>query len=165
LFYLQQGKKVYDFNIVNNMKKIVVTSGYFNPLHKGHVRLMQEAKKLGDVLVVIVNNDEQVKIKGSVPFMTEQERLEIIKGLKYPDQVFLSVDKDETVAKSLQEVCKLYTGKVFFAKGGDRNINNLPESERKVCKEFGIEIVNNVGGEKIQSSSWLLKNVAEVKKS
>lgn len=146
------------------MRKIIVTSGYFNPLHKGHVKLMEEAKKLGDVLVVIVNNDEQVKVKGSVPFMAEHERLEIIKGLKYPDEVFLSVDKDGTVSKSLEEICKQHPGKVFFAKGGDRNINNLPESERTVCQKFGIEIVNNVGGKKIQSSSLLLKKVIDLKK-
>jgi cytidyltransferase-like protein len=147
------------------MKKIIVTSGYFNPLHKGHVKLMEEAKKLGDVLVVIVNNDEQVKIKGSVPFMKEQERLEIIKGLKYPDEVFLSVDKDGTVAKSLETISKMYPGKVYFAKGGDRNVNNIPESERRACEKFSIEIINNVGGGKIQSSSWLLKNVSNVKKN
>lgn len=141
------------------MKKIIVTSGYFNPLHKGHVRLMEEAKKMGDFLVVIVNNDEQVKIKGSVPFMAEQERLDIVKGLRYPDEVFLSVDRDGSVAKSLEVISKQYPGKVYFAKGGDRNINNIPESERTICEKFGIEIISNVGGEKVQSSSQLLKNV------
>ena len=146
------------------MKKIIITSGYFNPLHIGHVRLIQEAKKLGDFLVVIVNNDEQVKVKGSVPFMQEQERLEIIKGLKYPDEVFLSIDKDGTVSQSLEAICKKYPGKIYFAKGGDRNISNLPESERTVCEKYGIEIINNVGGEKIQSSSQLLKRVVELKK-
>jgi len=156
---------VYDFYIDNNtMKKIIITSGYFNPLHKGHIKLIQEAKKLGDFLVVIVNNDRQVKIKGSVPFMQEQERVEIIKGLKYPDEVFLSVDQDGSVAKSLEAVSKMHPGKVFFAKGGDRNIGNIPESERKVCEKYGIEIINNVGGEKVQSSSQLLKNVLETKR-
>ena len=75
------------------MKKIVVTSGYFNPLHIGHINLIREAKKLGEFLVVIVNNDEQVKIKGSDPFMPESERMEIIKALKHVDEVFLSIDK------------------------------------------------------------------------
>jgi len=133
-------------------------------LHMGHVKLMEEAKRLGDVLVVIVNNDEQVKIKGSIPFMTEKERLEIVKGLKYSDEVFLSIDKDASVAKSLEMVASLHPGKIFFAKGGDRNINNIPESERRVCEKFGIKVVNNVGGDKVQSSSQLLKNVAELKK-
>lgn len=147
------------------MKKIIITSGYFNPLHIGHARLIREAKKLGDFLVVIVNNDEQVRVKGSIPFMSEQERMEIIKDLKYPDEVFLSVDKDLTVAKSLEEICKNYPGKVYFAKGGDRNIDNIPEAEREVCKKFGIKVVNHVGGEKIQSSSWLLKNLSKIKKA
>jgi len=142
------------------MKKIVVTSGYFNPLHMGHIELMERAKKLGDILIVIVNNDKQVKIKGSIPFMEERERIKIINGLKYPDKVLLSVDKDGSVAKSLEMVANMYAGKIYFAKGGDRNIDNIPESERKVCKKFGIEIINNVG-EKIQSSSWLLKNIIE----
>ena len=140
------------------MKKIIVTSGYFNPLHIGHINLIREAKKLGDVLVVIVNNDEQVRIKGSIPFMLEQERLRIIRELKYPDKVLLSKDRDESVSKSLELVANMYTGKIFFAKGGDRNINNIPESERKVCQKFGIEVINRVGGKKIQSSSWLLKS-------
>ena len=145
------------------MKKIVITSGYFNPLHRGHIELMQRAKKLGDILVVIVNNDEQVKIKGSIPFMSEQERMEIIKGLKYPDEVILSLDKDASVSKSLEHVCKMHPGRVFFAKGGDRNIDNIPEAERVVCKKFNIEVINNVG-KKIQSSSWLLKNVKNIEK-
>lgn len=145
------------------MKKVIVTSGYFNPLHIGHINLIREAKKLGDILVVIVNNDEQVKIKGSVPFMPEQERLKIIRELKYPDKVLLSVDKNESVSKSLEIIANMYPGKIFFAKGGDRNINNIPESEKKVCQKFGIEIINRIGGKKIQSSSWLLKNI--IKKS
>ena len=89
-------------------KKVVITSGYFNPLHIGHINLIREAKKLGDFLVVIVNNDDQVKIKGSVLFMPEQERIEIIKALRYADDVILSVDKDKTVAESLIMVAKKY---------------------------------------------------------
>jgi len=146
------------------MRKIIVTSGYFNPLHMGHIELMERAKKLGDILVVIVNNDEQVRVKGSISFMSEQERMRIIKGLKYPDEVILSVDKDSSVARSLELVCKMYPGKIFFAKGGDRNISNIPESEKIVCEKFGIEVINNVG-EKIQSSSWLLKKIKEMKES
>jgi len=141
------------------MKKVIVTSGYFNPLHIGHINLIREAKKLGDVLVVIVNNDEQVKVKGSIPFMPERERLKIIRELKYPNKVVLSIDKDESVSKSLEMVVNMYSGKIFFAKGGDRNIKNIPESEKKVCQKFGIEIINRVGGKKIQSSSRLLKNI------
>jgi cytidyltransferase-like protein len=146
-------------------KKIIITSGYFNPIHIGHINLIKEAKKLGDVLVVVVNNDEQVKIKGSVPFMPEQERMEIVKALRYADEVVLSVDKDRTVAKSLEFVAKKYKGELFFAKGGDRNVGNIPESEVNICSQYNIKVVNGVGGDKVQSSSWLLKNSAQFKAS
>lgn len=142
-------------------KKVVITSGYFNPAHIGHVNLMRDAKKLGDFLVVIVNSDEQVKIKGSAPFMPEVERVEIVKAIKYVDEVFLSIDKDRTVAESLAAVAKKYPdAELFFAKGGDRNSGNIPENETKSCKDFNITIINDVGGGKVQSSSWLIENVA-----
>ena len=140
-------------------KKIIITSGFFNPIHIGHINLIQEAKKLGDFLVVIVNNDEQVKIKGSIPFMSEQERIEIIKELKHADDVFLAIDKDKSVAKSLEFIAKKYEGDLYFAKGGDRNSSNIPESETKVCQEFNIKIINGVGGGKVQSSSGLLSKI------
>ena len=143
------------------MRKIVITSGYFNPLHIGHINLIREAKKLGDFLVVIVNNDEQVKIKGSVLFMPEQERIEIIKALRYADEVILSVDKDGSVIESLKMVAKKYPGELFFAKGGDRNVDNIPE--KKVCEDFKIKVINGVGGGKVQSSSWLLNNTINSK--
>lgn len=146
-------------------KKIVITSGYFNPIHIGHINLIREAKKLGDFLVVIVNNDEQVKIKGSVPFMPEQERIEIVKALRYADDVVLSIDKDKTVAETLIAIAKKYPGaKLFFAKGGDRNSGNIPENETRACTEFNITVVNGVGGDKIQSSSTLIKNATKSKK-
>ena len=140
------------------MKKVVITSGYFNPLHIGHINLISVAKKLGDILVVIVNNDEQVKLKGSVSFMPEKERLEIMGALKYVDEVFLSIDTDtEWQHNTLNFLAKKYKGnEIIFAKGGDRNFDNLPESEKKVCQEFDIKVVNKVGGAKVQSSSWLL---------
>ena len=141
------------------MEKIVITSGYFNPLHRGHINLIKEAKKLGDFLVVIVNNDEQVKLKGSVAFMDEQERIEIVQALRYADEVILSVDKSKSIAESLKYVAAKYPGKIYFAKGGDRNVGNLPEDEKQVCQELGITIINGVGGDKIQSSSKLLSNV------
>ncbi|MDP3883034.1 MAG: adenylyltransferase/cytidyltransferase family protein [Candidatus Staskawiczbacteria bacterium] len=143
------------------MKKIIITSGYFNPIHIGHINYLKEAKKLGDILVVIVNNDEQVKIKGSVPFMAEQERMEIIKMVNGVDEVFLSIDKDRSVVESLKTVAKNHPGELIFANGGDRHAGNIPEV--KVCEEFNIKMVDNVGGSKVQSSSWLLKNSSELK--
>lgn len=141
------------------MKKIVITSGYFNPLHIGHMNLMREAKKLGDFLVVIVNNDRQVKVKGSMPFMSEKERIEIVKDIKHVDAVFLSIDEDLPISKSLRVIANQYKGELFFAKGGDRNAGNIPQSEKEVCMEFNIKVVNNVGGGKVQSSSKLLNKV------
>lgn len=166
-FILIYGKNILTNNtglkIKNQMegKKIVITSGYFNPLHIGHINLIRESKKLGDFLVVLVNNDKQVKLKGSVPFMKEQERLEIVKALRYADEVILSVDKDATQAKSLKLIANKYKGDLCFAKGGDRNFDNLPESEKDVCKKFNIKVLNGVGGDKVQSSSWLLKNTVD----
>lgn len=126
----------------------VVTSGYFNPIHIGHIKLLKEAKKLGDKLIVIVNNDEQVKLKGSTPFMNELERAEIVANIKCVDGVVVSIDNDRTVSKTL----KLLKPDIF-AKGGDSTPDNTPE------RDLGINIIYGVGGNKIQSSSWLKKNI------
>ena len=129
--------------------KIVAASGYFNPLHRGHIEYLEKAKSLGDRLIVIVNSDYQRALKCSKAFMLEDERMLIVKALKCVDEVFLSVDKDTTVCHTLR-VLKPH----IFAKGGDRTIDEIPES--RVCKELGIEMIDGLG-EKIQSSSWLLK--------
>ncbi|MEK7665048.1 MAG: adenylyltransferase/cytidyltransferase family protein [Patescibacteria group bacterium] len=140
------------------MKKIVITSGYYNPLHIGHINLIREAKKLGDFLIVVVNNNEQVKIKGSIPFMPEQERMEIVKALKYVDEVFLSIDRDTgRQDKTLTFLAEKYRGnEIIFAKGGDSTMQNI---ETDTCEKFGIKIVLAVGGGKIQSSSWILNKI------
>lgn len=129
----------------------VCVSGYFNPLHKGHIRYFKEARALGNYLIVIVNTDEQVKLKGSKPFMDQEERLEIVSAIKYVDKAVLSIDKDKSVVETLKLV-KPH----IFAKGGDRTIDNIPE--KKICDKLGIKIVEMVGGMKIQSSSGLLKD-------
>lgn len=131
-----------------NNPVIVAASGYFNPLHKGHVEYLEKAKTLGDKLVVIVNSDHQRAIKGSKEFMDENERMLIVKALRCVDEVILSVDKDGTVCESL----KLVRPNIF-AKGGDRFASEIPEA--KVCDELGITMVDGLGN-KIQSSSWLL---------
>lgn len=133
-----------------NKKEIVVaTSGYFDPLHKGHLELFRKARELGTKLVVIVNNDYQAQLKKGAPFMSEQERIDIIKSLKGVDGVILAVDKDRTVSKTLNELKP-----DIFAKGGDSTLVNVPE--REICQKLGIRLVLGLG-EKIQSSSWLLK--------
>ena len=136
------------------MKKVAV-SGYFNPLHLGHINYLIEASKLGDWLIVIVNNDVQVKLKGSTLFMSQDERCKIIEALKVVDEVCLAVDKDLSVCKTLE---LLHPD--IFAKGGDRDITNIPEVD--MCKELGIQLVFKVGGEKTQSSSELIANAQKV---
>lgn len=136
-------------------RKVVAVSGYWNPLHRGHIRLFKAAKKLGEYLIVIVNNDEQVKLKGRKPFFNEKERMEIISALRAVDNVILSIDKDKTVCKTLELIKP-----DIFANGGDRNQKNIPETA--VCKKMNCKMVFNVGrGGKIQSSSWLIKKVLE----
>lgn len=128
--------------------RVVAASGYFNPLHKGHVEYLERAKTLGDKLIVIVNSDFQVKLKGSKEFMDEQERLTIVRSLACVDMAILSADTDPTVCKTLWLIRP-----DIFAKGGDRYTYEIPES--KICRQMGIAIVDGLG-EKIQSSSWLL---------
>ena len=141
------------------MKKkiIVAVSGYFNPLHVGHLEMMEKAKKLGDCLVVIVNNDRQVKLKGSVPFLNQADRVKIVSAIKWADKVFLSIDQDKTVCKSLIKVMP-----DIFAQGGDRHQGNIPEAD--ICRRLGIKMVDGLG-EKIRSSSTLIAKAAKAKKN
>jgi len=127
-----------------------------NPLHIGHVRHLEAAKKLGDKLLVIINNDLQVKQKGSVPFMPAIERMEIVNALRCVDDVALSIDSDGTQIKTLR-----YFRPDVFAKGGDRTERNIPEAD--VCRELGIKMVFGVGGGKIRASSEILKQAREWK--
>ena len=127
--------------------KIVVTSGYFDPLHIGHIECLELARQLGDKLIVIINNDLQAKLKKGKSFMNEKDRMKIISALRCVDEVFLSIDKDKTQCESLK-----YLKPDIFAKGGDRTSREIPES--KVCKELGIKIIDGLG-KKIRSSSKL----------
>ncbi len=140
-------------------KTVVIVSGYFNPVHSGHVSLFEEAKKLGDKLVVIVNNDEQVKVKGTFPFMNEKERKIIVSAFSHVDLAYLSIDEGRTVSKTIKEVYNLLKedcSSFIFANGGPRKKNDLPEHD--TCKELGIKVVFDIGGHRKQSSSWLIQN-------
>ncbi|HCE54989.1 MAG TPA: cytidyltransferase [Lutibacter sp.] len=136
-------------------KKAIIVSGYFNPVHKGHIEYFNKAKAQGDKLFVIVNNDFQRELKGSKEFQTESERVFIVENLKAVDKVFLSIDQDRTVCETIrlisQELSNEY--QLGFANGGDQNNTSIPEVP--VCKELGIDLIDGLG-EKIQSSSWLL---------
>lgn len=140
------------------MYDIVVTSGYFDPLHIGHVEYLRRAKELGRCHLVIVNNDFQAGLKKGKAFMPQYERLEIIRALKFVDGAILAYDFDGTVCQTLETVFSLakqtgcITSKIAFCKGGDRLSGEIPEGE--ICSTYGVSIVDGLG-EKIQSSSAL----------
>ncbi len=138
-----------------NKKPIVVAvSGGFDPVHIGHVRMFEAAKKLGDKLVVILNNDNWLKKKKGRTFMLEKERAEIIRSFRAVDEVVVTGHtpnpKDTSVCAELKKIRPN-----VFANGGDRTRRNIPEVP--LCKAIGCRMVFNVGrGGKVQSSSWLL---------
>ena len=125
--------------------KVVAVSGYFDPIHVGHLEYLKMAKNLGDKLIVIVNSDYQAGLKKGTSFMPEDDRLEIVKSLRCVDEVFLSIDKDKSVCKSLE-----YLKPDIFANGGDRSLNEIPETA--VMKKYNIEMIDGLGM-KIRSSS------------
>ncbi len=137
-------------------KKAIIVSGYFNPLHKGHIEYFHKAKSRGDLLFVIVNNDSQRRLKGSQEFMDEEERLLIVNELNIVDKTFMSIDQDRSVCLTLEKLYKEYSKnyQIIFANGGDQNNNSIPEVS--ICKKYGISLIDGLG-EKIQSSSWVLK--------
>lgn len=127
--------------------KVVAISGYFDPIHVGHLEYINMAKKLGDKLVVIVNNNYQCELKKGKPFMDEKDRVTIVSNLKNVDEAFLSIDKDKTVCASLEKIKP-----DIFANGGDRKNYEIPESI--ICKKYDIKIIDGLG-DKIRSSSDL----------
>ena len=136
--------------------KAIIVSGYFNPLHKGHLEYLNQAKAIADKLIVIVNNDHQRALKGSKAFQDQEERVIIISNLKAVDEVVLSIDQDRTVCDTIRHISEKF-GKdcdLAFANGGDQSNETIPEVS--VCEELGIALLDGLG-EKIQSSSWLLE--------
>ena len=143
--------------IKENKFKSVCVSGYFDPVHNGHVEMFNEAKALGNKLIVIINNDRQtIKKKGYI-FQTHKVRERIIKAFACVDEVKISIDADSTVCETLKRLKPN-----IFANGGDRFADNIPEF--KLCKELGIEMVFNVGKSgKINSSSELVEKARKNK--
>ena len=136
-------------------KKAIIVSGYFNPIHKGHIAYFNNAKALCDVLFVIVNSDLQRGLKGTKEFQKEAERLFIVQNIKAVDTAIISIDEDRTVCKSIRFLYE-NNKEIYdfgFANGGDQNNNSIPELP--VCQELGIQLIDGLG-DKIQSSSWLL---------
>jgi cytidyltransferase-like protein len=132
--------------------KIVCVSGYFDPIHIGHIEYFKKSKEIGTKLMVIVNNDDQASLKKGRAFMPCKERIQLIEELKCVDIVVESIDTDRTVCKTLSTV---EPKPAFFCNGGDQNNNTIPEGP--VCQTRNIELRDGFG-DKIQSSSWLIGN-------
>lgn len=136
-------------------KRAIIVSGYFNPIHKGHLEYFHNAKKNADELFVIVNSDLQRELKGSKAFQNEDERMIIINHIKGVDKAILSIDQDRTVCETIQKIANDFGNKyeLSFANGGDQNNDTIPE--KPICQKLGIKLIDGLG-DKIQSSSWLL---------
>jgi len=141
--------------IRNQGKVVVLTSGYFDPLHHGHIDLFKKSKGLGDYLIVVINNDIQTKIKKGFVFMPAEEKAKIILELGCVDAVFISIDGDHPQCNTLG-----FLKPHIFAKGGDRYAYEIPETP--TCREHGIQIIDGVGA-KVQSSSDLIARAKEAR--
>lgn len=133
--------------------KLVIVSGFFNPLHGGHLDMIEAAAKLGDRLLVVVNNDVQQVIKKDKVILSQENRFRLINALRDVDEVMLAIDEDPTVIETLRMIARTHPyDKLIFANGGDRS---APEAvpELDVCKEYDIEMVYGVGGANKADSS------------
>ena len=136
--------------------KIIVVSGGFDPIHSGHIEYLKSAKEYGDRLIVALNSDTWLEKKKGKPFMKFNERKSILEAIKYVDKVIdFEDDAKGSCINALLKIKKLYPdNKIFFANGGDRNHENIPE-----MSVSGIEFLFSVGGDnKKNSSSWILNN-------
>lgn len=146
--------------------KVAITSMYANPLHYGHIECLRLSKELADVLVVIINNDHQAKLKrGTESYQSMEHRMEIVRELKSVDHAVPSIDTDSTVIQSITEVVRWMKElhgedtEFIFTKGGDRFSNEIPEKE--VCDNLNIQIIDGLG-EKLYSSSDMIEGYVEV---
>lgn len=144
--------------------KIVIVSGFFNPLHGGHLNMIEAAAKMGDKLIVIVNNDKQQILKKDKVILDEQNRLRLINALKYTDEARLAIDTDQTIIKTLEEVARAHPeDALVFANGGDRDSEKaVPETE--VCRKYAISMVFGVGGDNKADSSTRINQALGHKK-
>jgi cytidyltransferase-like protein len=130
--------------------KINIVSGYFDPIHDGHIEYFKKAKDHCDKLIVILNNDKQTSMKKGKPFMAENVRKKIVEAIRYVDELILSIDDDRSVCKTLEKIRDKYPNdELVFVNGGDRNIENIPEYELK--DKINLEFSDDAG-EKINSS-------------
>ena len=139
------------------IKNVIIVSGGFDPVHKGHIRMFREAANFGANVIVGLNSDEWLSRKKGKPFMKWDERAEILESCKFVNQVLPFNDSDDTASDVIKQVCELYKDydvNIYFANGGDRKKGNVPELD--VCKYLGVVMLWGIGGGKIQSSSWLI---------
>ncbi|HET6746738.1 MAG TPA: adenylyltransferase/cytidyltransferase family protein [Candidatus Saccharimonadales bacterium] len=146
--------------------KIAIVSGFFNPLHGGHLDMIEAARKLGDKLIVIVNNDVQQVIKKDKIILPEQNRMRLMAALRDVDEVVLAIDQDPPVTKTLEKIAKQYPNdEIIFANGGDRvDPNALPGLEAAMCEQLGIAMVFGVGGDQKADSSTRINQALGHKK-
>ena len=153
-------------------KSVIILSGGFDPVHKGHIRMFREAANLGAQVVVGLNSDEWLTRKKGKPFMEFYERKEILEGIKYISSVVKFDDRDDTANSLISQVRSTYNGgmfnhtyddvnptgrddyQIYFANGGDRGKGNTPEMD--TCRKLDVTMLWGIGGGKIQSSSWLI---------
>lgn len=144
--------------------KTVIVSGFFNPLHGGHIDMIEAAAAMGDHLIVVVNNDQQQLLKKGKIILDEKNRLRLLRAIKGVDQVVLSIDDDPTIIKTLEMVAKQHPGdELVFANGGDRDSEKaVPEAE--VCHKYDIAMVFDAGGtEKTDSSTRINQALGHAK--
>lgn len=133
--------------------KVVIVSGYFNPLHGGHLDMLEAAGAMGDKLITVVNNDRQQLLKKGKIILDEKNRLRLMRALRAVNEVVLSIDEDPTIARTLEMIARQHPGdELIFANGGDRNNEKaIPEAE--VCKQYHIEMRFDAGADKVDSST------------
>lgn len=130
------------------MRRVIV-SGYFNPLHGGHLDMIEAAGELGDHLIVIINNDDQQILKKGKIILDQDNRSRLMKALKHVHEVIISIDKDPPVIETLKQIRGMYPDdEISFANGGDRDGERaVPESE--ICKELNIKMLFGIGSHEV----------------
>lgn len=144
--------------------KVVIVSGFFNPLHGGHLDMIEEAELLGDKLIAVVNNDAQQMLKKGKIILNEQNRARLLGALRCVDEVVVAVDENQTVVRTLSMIANQHPDdELIFANGGDRaSIQDIPEGD--VCRKYGIKMVFGVGGDTKSDSSTRINQALGHKK-